>query len=200
MPFVAVPNCIEAKLVWSDQNEGVSFSNVLHLAVAPGYVLDQSDTNQLASDISAALTTSTLDGDLSNNVTLVSVIATDIRTLGAPQFTGTINVTGTNATHGLPAELAICVTLRTDFRARTGRGRIYLSGFTEDANSATARVDAAVQTNAQTFVLDIITNLVGSPFVLGVRGLEPSPTVREVTRVEVRNRVWKAQRRRRPAA
>lgn len=61
-------------------------------------------------------------------------IVTDLRAAGAPQFhsTPSVPLIGGSTTQPLPMQVAAMVSWSTDFRGRAGRGRTYLTGWTED--------------------------------------------------------------------
>lgn len=78
------------------------------------------------------------------NAALVRVGVRDWRTAHQPEFRDTApQVTGAGVGDMLPAQLAICVTLRTALAGKSFRGRVYLGGFLETHNDAASRVSAA---------------------------------------------------------
>lgn len=137
------------------------------------------------------------------NQTFDKVELTDVREIGANQWVVDVGIAGTLAGDRLPSEVAGVLTLRTGFRDKRGRGRLFLFGFgetenTDDGQMASGLVDA-IQAYGDQLLADLNTN--GTP--LGVISRSEPPVgytgqIRQVLQVECRNTVFKAQRRRRP--
>lgn len=100
----------------------------------------------------------------------------------------------------LPLQTSLCVTLRTGTANRRGRGRVFLGGFGEGANSEAtdgyARPSTALMAAVANAFQDLLDNIqavaVGAD--LGVASFVDLDT-RAVTSIKVKN-VWSTQRRR----
>lgn len=101
---------------------------------------------------------------------------------------------GLAAATPLPYQLAACVSLRTAVNSRSGRGRIFVCGYNEAANTAAAKIASAVVTELQDAAANLMAALVGVDHQLVVysRTLDAA---NPVTTVIVDDR-WDVQRRR----
>jgi hypothetical protein len=145
-----IPSCVEVVLNWGLTDLKIGH-NVLHAGVGAAF----SPTAAEAQSVFAALTTGSawtgLAAVLATDTALLSVTLRDLRTANQPLVSSTgAAVAGTGAGIALPNETAVCVTLRTPLGGRSGRGRMYLPGFTVAAvgagNIITPAVTAAVTT------------------------------------------------------
>lgn len=68
---------------------------------------------------------------LSSNCSIVEVKGTDLRTEGAPTYSNTTPILGTDASEPIPPGTAAVITLRTALRGRSYRGRTYYGGLGE---------------------------------------------------------------------
>lgn len=110
---------------------------------------------------------------------------------------GTPGIRGVDA---LPAQVSLCVTLKTALAGRKNRGRIFLPFFDESDNTAAGAPSAGIQG-----VCAVACNeFVGAEFIPGGGGscnMQPviwtraNPVAADITSLTVRNR-WKTQRRR----
>jgi hypothetical protein len=91
--------------------------------------------------------------------TCQKVVTTDTRSLGGPQFTSVTGfpLTGSNANAPLPEQTCALLSWTTAFRGKSGRGRTYLPGFTQDA-SAGGGPTGAVITILQEFRDDVVAD------------------------------------------
>lgn len=186
---------------------GINWANVFHRVL----------NTTLDATLAGSLSTDVLDfydgfnNHLSTGWLLSQIIVTDLREEGAPQFVFPQTLAGTDSTQQLPPATSLVVTQYTDFRARSGRGRIYLCGFTEDGNiggGPSTTVRTAV-TNAAEGIMEgatpafsVVTRYTGYDLVT-----YPDGTVRKkphkranglynvVTTVDVKA-AWDTQRRR----
>jgi hypothetical protein len=94
----------------------------------------------------------------------------DVRPGTSPLGQQLLDYTGDDATDAMPPNDALCVTLRTDVKGRTGRGRMYLCGWTEVvANGGYWEADA--QAAADAMAASLLSNFgptAGGPYTWGV--------------------------------
>jgi hypothetical protein len=128
MAFVPIPNGARADIIFLFQGT-VPVVNRVHY-VKPDYVLD--DMITLAQDIVSVW--DDVRNQFTDDLALVQVRVTDMRTDMAPVIPYSIGLpmAGTKIEDPLPLSDCIVVTYRTTGRGRSKRGRIYVSGFTED--------------------------------------------------------------------
>lgn len=206
-----IPFCMEIRLDWAlpDAKTG---HNVLHgrfVTAFPGTVA-------LANAIKAAMvnawSTSGIDAYLSNNLVLNSVSLRDLSVLNSLYIISTSAPTtvGLDTALGLPLETALVITERTAISGPGGRGRIYLTGFTQTALSVGNVVNPAVMPLASQLALNIQTAINANsstmclrlPSRVGYTGktgrVHPprDATTADVIKVEVRDNHWDSQRRR----
>lgn len=154
----------------------------------------------LAEDIGDWFETGVL-GQLSTAVKMYSVTAYDMRTVGAPMatFTPNPNPTGTKLGDPIPYQDAVVVTFRTATRGRSGRGRNYISGFTEGESVARAVSQGAadlIETAYAPVSLEGFTdgwNWVVASFQQNGQVLNPG-VARPVTTSEIRTRTYGVQK------
>jgi len=127
MAFVPFENVVKAVLNW--HNELGSWHNIMHFWL-PGF--DADDMLQLANDLMSELRTTYKDY-LADSTYLDSVDVYDLTSDEGPIIRSTGGaVAGLEATtQVVPIGAALCITLYTTSRGRSGRGRLYLTGFTE---------------------------------------------------------------------
>ncbi len=129
---LVIPNVVQVKLVWILPN-GKFASNVLHghndIPTAVDVIMADGILSVLAADplwTAYALSLSTLTA-----LQRISVRNLDAPLL--PEFESTGDaLPGTNATHPLPEGVALCCTLKSAAAGKSGRGRVYLSGYGND--------------------------------------------------------------------
>jgi len=82
---------------------------------------------------------------LSNQVSLVEVVATDLTSAEGPQVSVSpaIPTSGANSDLTYPNEVSLCISLRTGGRGRSARGRFYKLSLNQSQMSATNEVTAA---------------------------------------------------------
>lgn len=198
MPFVPSSNAVRVSL---ELQQGTRpMANVLH------FVLDDS------SDPALLLACATFAYDtyaatflplLHTSVVLQTATAYSLQSVTAPvaSYTPTVPDTGDVTGEQLPLQSAAVLTLRTNARGRSGRGRLYLSGWGESSSSAsslTPAAAAALQTAAAAF----LAACQASDFSLIVysqfSGNDPRPVglTLPVTEIELRSAVFGSQRNR----
>lgn len=92
--------------------------------------------------------------DLTADNTLNEIVATDQTAQGAPAYPFSVSEAGTRASYAMPLNSPMCVSLRTNLRGRSYRGRMYVSGFPTTVQlSATDFTTAEVANVAAEFAL-----------------------------------------------
>jgi hypothetical protein len=185
--------------------------NVLHASVGGGFA----PTTAIANAIHAGLATGgdwlALAAFLDDDATFTGVSLLDMRTANNSFVTSTSGGSpGLSSASPMSPATAIVVTERT---ARAGpgfRGRFYVPGWTEDAQTQAATVDPAAITALATWAGDVISTLAGQGMTLAiaqparaaytgstgaVHAARAATTV-TVTQCIVRNAFWDTQRRR----
>lgn len=196
MAFVPTPNC--ARVVINFIQGTSTYSNVLHFTKD---AFTGGDMNILANAVDQAVADAHLPNITANSV-YVGVRVYDIRTsTGAVVFNN--DNTGGGAAAGDPAPLnsAVVITLRTNTRGRTGRGRMYVAGFADAELSG-----FTWSTNAQQAANNYLTEIRDSAALLGwihvirstqTDGVLLNPAVtREVVSFDIRSGITGTQRRR----
>lgn len=102
-----------------------------------GLLLTEPLTQVIADGVAdvIAAATNEIKGGMALGVSINDVVVTDLRTEGALQFTSThggFPIAGTDAAGELPEQTAAVVSLRTNTRGGSFRGRVFLGGFCED--------------------------------------------------------------------
>jgi hypothetical protein len=148
-----VPQGLEVKLVWA-WNGNPSAINIFHFAHELGAVHTQARADAIATAIRSAYTTAGQLGSFNHTgVTLARIESRHMDAATDPWFIGAgAAVAGTSAANPLPAATSFVVSLRTGLRGRSFNGRVYLWGWTEDANDAAGGIAAAAAEAGRTFV------------------------------------------------
>lgn len=179
-PFVPVPNT--AEVVIEQSLAGQNVFNVLHFE-GPG-PFGIPDLNILATEVINAWI-EFLDVIYSNQLSLVAVRATSLESISAPGVLSTVSP-GTNGAIAVPPtpnNVALVLTLTTDLRGRSFRGRTYAAGMPQDTLVDPSHVTTTYQSlfldqwtgfftdvEDDAGVIHVITSLVtaGAPRVTGV--------------------------------
>lgn len=206
---IVVPNSALLTLRWSSTTRPwMNVIGVLGSGALPPI------TQALVDAVHTGITTSagfiSLLAQLADTVVYESTALRSIALANQPEFVSAgAPVGGASATEMLPLNVAACVTIRTAFAGKSFRGRTYFSGFSEAANDATGRQNAAVNTaifNAMTSINSILaTN--GMTIAVVSRNAEartiPAKTfparpgvATPVQSFQARNTKWESQRRR----
>lgn len=196
MTFIPTPHTARAVVRFTKGSE--AYSNVFHCE-KPSFT--KTDMENLAAAIDAIVGGS-YDSIFNNHVSYMATDVYDIRTsTGEVVSENTTGAPGTVAGEGLPTNLAVVVTLRTATRGRTGRGRVFVAGFSE-SNLVEGVFDANCMANAKSYVDNVIAEALAVGWVVGVRsiqtdGVTNNPALmRPVTDTEVRSGIPGTQRRR----
>jgi hypothetical protein len=140
---------------------------------------------------------------LSINWNLKGLVCYDMNSITGPIKYGTgLPQAGTKAGQPASVNAALVVTLYTAQRGKSGRGRIYLTGFSEEAQGPTSIVDPVMITNIDTVLsgLDNAVTALGWDWVVASgqqNGIVlPAKVPYSVTSIVVRNDILGSQRRR----
>lgn len=125
-----------------------------------------------------------LKPNVPNTVQLIDVDITDLGPAGraTQTFTPTVARIGTQASAALPNNVAACISLKTDYRGRSFRGRIYHVGLTEidvTGDQILAAKVTALET-AYTALKSITVPTVGTIYTLGVLSYYANKAIRGV--------------------
>lgn len=198
MAFIPTPGGV--RVVLTHQMGLLSWNNILHTETSPGASAE--DLEFIAEQFYTAWGDTILPG-LANAVTLASASAYSLDSASAPigTYVPEVPVVGGIAGDPLPPQAAVVVTLRTANRGRSGRGRIYISGFSEgDSTGSQINVPraATIQTGMTAFRAALAAQLIplsvlsqytaGAPRAAGL--------LQTVTAHDVRNNTFGSQRRR----
>lgn len=216
-----IPAGAELKIYWNI-NSNLAI-NTLGLEVTGNPVFNQALADLIGPIVKSAFT-NLLAAQFAPGNSLVRVGIRDLRADHLPEFRETAAAAPATGTgDSLPASVALCVTLRTATAGKSGRGRVYLSGFGEAVNAASGIATAPASAAAVAFIDNLRTSLPAQGVSLAVL-TRPQPDVvitktttpvsgpvetrilshqtaksgltHRVTIVESRNNTWETQRRR----
>jgi hypothetical protein len=144
-----IPGCAMVRLNWNLPNGKIGH-NILYCTYNGTPAL----TNALAQTIFAGITSGVnwtpLVAFLAPTVSLAGVTLLDVRSNSGVEFNSTgSSVPGTSSGTALPDEVAACITIRTNLRGPSGRGRYYIPGLATNA-MATGGVIAPAAVTALT--------------------------------------------------
>jgi hypothetical protein len=148
---------------------------------------------------------------MGNDSGCASVTLTSVHQAGLPSFLSTgAMVPGAGATPALPAEVAICATLRTAGRGPSNRGRMFLMGFNASQAAIGNIIAPQCVTDTAAWVANIanvltsqgLTWVIGQPARNAYTGetgtahpARPAGSV-PITQALIRDNHWDSQRRR----
>lgn len=149
-PAQVVANTAEIRLFWVVG--GQLAVNVRHASHGGSVVFNQTLADTLGGAIKAAFTAQVA----AHMATTTQLVRVGVRSLsaanqqewrdqGAP-------VAGTAVGDAMPSQIAQCITLRTPFAGKSGRGRQYLSGWAETVNDANGRQSQTASTAGLNFM------------------------------------------------
>jgi hypothetical protein len=170
---VVIPNCAEVKLLWL-QN-GMQLANVLHGNLTAAGPLNPAVAESIFSAIKANAATLTWFGHLETGISLTHVHVKDLRAPNNPTIESTgLPLAGTSAGRFSAQDLALVVTLRTQFSGKGFFGRVYLPGITEDNLADTRHFAGAVSSPAIAFLNGVNSAMTaqGLPWVVAHRALQ----------------------------
>lgn len=140
-----VSNGAEIKLVWALDGSPAAL-NILHFTHSVGAIMNQAKADAIAAIYRSAFTGTAFVAQISTRVSLLRIESRHMDANSDPWFVGGGAATsGTSAANPLPAATAFCVTQKTGLRGRSFNGRIYLWGYTEDANDAAGGITTAAK-------------------------------------------------------
>jgi len=196
MAFIPVQDCLAVRIFTGGTT--TLWSNTLYYA-RPNYTFPEQQTlTEEVFDTWATGITASLDAQYQTRY----AISTDLRSEFAPTYAySPAPVAGTDVGEELPIQDAMVVTLRTIFRGRGGRGRLYIAGFNESALSS--GMFAANDINnvmAMLLAVQVAANAAGFLWVIAHRYENGVPLAlgepRTVTSALVRSSIPGVQRRR----
>jgi hypothetical protein len=196
MAFQAVPDAAEVVLVFG--SSAYEFTNTLWVT-RPGFI--EAEMTSLAVAIDNAWLT-LVTKPLSSAYRLKQVAVYDQREDGAPVIRYN-NAAGTGSHAGEIADRqsAMVVTLRTSVRGRSGRGRLFLGGWTEGTMQA-GEFQAANVTQVTTWIAALAAAITNQGWVWSVcsrrhdNAARPVPLTFPITSFEVRSALPGSQNRR----
>jgi hypothetical protein len=197
MAFIPTPD--GAKLVMPFSGEGKTWSNTLWFTK---HLFDSADMVLLADTVQYCFYAA-FDSLFGSAVQYGPPVVYDMRTEDGEIAYGTDDPEGGEATGDLltPAT-ALCLTLRTAARGKSGRGRIYLGGFTESNIGTGGAFSGTLVTAANGFVTCMLENIPTTGWNWVVRSIQQAGVVlaeaicREIISGEVRKAQSASQRRR----
>lgn len=124
MAFIPVPNCIQARLIWQEDN-GIVAQNVFYHATTSTPTL--ADMEDIGSTWGELMTESGLGPAITTNWALAQVSMRSMTEEEGLQMTynGGMPISGTSTEGQLPDQVAYTVTWSTGLVGRSARGRTY---------------------------------------------------------------------------
>lgn len=172
---VIIDSCVAVRLIWKLAN-GKTVHNMLHGRSSGNPNFTQSIVDNL---FTAMLTSFTGSGFASRLDPTTVFTAIGVRYMGASSPGGPgfgewqssisgLAGTATTPPGPLPAQVALCVSLKTGLSGQANRGRVYLSGWSEAANIAGGQCDPTNAQDAVDFVGAIAANMSSAGFPLAI--------------------------------
>ena len=200
MQFIPVPNVAQIELLYDIQ--GQKCENVLHYA---GFNVGDPGTLQALCDSALASWGQTMKGQQSENLTLVSIKATDLTSQDGATFEYTTDLPqpGSAAGEMLPFNCALVLSLKTAKRGRSYRGRVYVPGLVETQQASSIWTAGTLTAFQSWYTYWDYLDVSGEPYALGVvsrfhNGAPRTTGVFENVTSVVVNNVVGSQRRRLP--
>jgi hypothetical protein len=200
---------VEVKLTWT-LNGVPAALNILHFHSPLEPAITQAKADAISAIYKTAFTASTHAAAVWTGVGLQTVSTRDMSSNENAWYVGAgAPVAGTSASNPLPAATSLCVSTLTGKRGRSFNGRIYLWGWTEDANDAQGGATAVQAENGRQFIVSAGGNMFGShglnPSVLSRFSTPPGqqtaiernpPLLTPITAYVMKDLRWDVQRRR----
>jgi len=199
MPFVPMPNIVQVEIIGRKDGQNIENRIFVDVLAAPS----SADVISLADTVGVWMTSS-YKTILPSSVQLLQATATDMSVAEGFQHTTAASVAGTKE-GPLPNECSMALSLRSDQRGRSARGRLYILGLpgndraTENTMSGPWLSDAIAAGNA------LRTAITGLGFVWVVVSLVSNkvprpggPVYFPITTVLFTDNVIDSQRRRKP--
>lgn len=142
-----------------DLSNGDQAVNTFHTVERVPTAFDLTEAGLIAGQFSAFW--GDLKGKISNNVSLNKIVVADASTiLGTGLwYEFPVGEAGTVVADPLPFQVALVASLRTAVNTRRGRGRVYLCGFTETANTTSGEPVSTLRADLLTYFTDLMTGL-----------------------------------------
>lgn len=190
MAPLVISNAVLVRLVWTGQTTGTPV-NVIGFRKTGATVVDQALADQVSSIIKTNFTSSGYAALVSTALGIVSVGVRDLSQPNLPEFIGAgAKEPGAAATgKQLPAQLALCVTLRTAKAGKSFRGRVYLPQWQDSALDAGGFVTSAANTAGVAFMNENKTDLLAAGLTLAVVSRK-TLSYQDVTLVQSRDQIW----------
>lgn len=157
MPFIPVPNTVEAEMRMN--LDGQKIENTLYFYTASGP--DLTNITQLASDLEGWWV-SNCAPLLPVDVSLREIVITELTTSTGLQYTNSLTApaAGTLGQPALPNNVSLAVSFRSAIRGRAYRGRNYVAALTEGqvTNSSVSQAVADAWAAAYNAIFTDVTN------------------------------------------
>lgn len=206
-----IPNACQVRLNWA-LTDGRIGHNVCYSSYTGSPALSSTVAQSVFAQMTAGATWTGLAGFLASTTLFTGVTVLDMRSSTATAFDSTGSaVAGTAAGTALPDEVAAVITLRTGSRGPSGRGRVYIPGWSSTAVGPGGVIAAAAVTALESWAVNSFFLGFGviGPMVLAHQHRQaytspatgrlfpdrPAGTV-PITALPVRDNHWDSQRRR----
>ncbi len=147
-----IPGVVAVTLKWALPN-GKLASNVLHGNNFFGTAVNLAMANSIHANIALDARWTAYALTLADTVALQNVHVRDLNVGLAPEFVSDETaLPGTNGSDVLPEGVALVCTLKSAVAGRSGRGRVYLTGFGSDQLDAVGHAVAGLTAAAADFV------------------------------------------------
>jgi len=193
MPQVVIEGTYSITITWA--LAGTDWAvNQLHALLPSADSVDAALAAAWASDIEAAHVASGLQALQPTAVSLSRVDVRDLREPALPAYSAPMTSAGTSEAELLPRGTALVVTKRTNRAGPSYRGRIYIPGFSEEANETGGRATSAASAAALAFVEGLQDAATARGHTLAVASLYKAgsfdPSANPITQLEVRDNIW----------
>lgn len=148
---VYIQSVVAIRLFWTLSNGKTAF-NVLHARYGSTPAFSQAYVNSIFTSVATALNSSNLDTYLDVQTKLAHVGVRDMRSTGTPPVgysewvSDNVPVSGQAVGGGpMPPQISLVVSLKTGFSGQGNRGRVYIPGWnnTADTGNGLAKQEAA---------------------------------------------------------
>ncbi len=158
---LVIPQCVEVVLEWVLSN-GKKTSNVLHAFNFVPVAINAALADLIFTNILAQPEWTAYAGRLPTTTALQGVKLRDLNVALGPLVESTSAAgPGTGGTDPIPQGSALVVSLKSSTAGRTGRGRVYLSGFDISQLDAQGHAIAGLTADALAFVQMVAAQLLG---------------------------------------
>jgi hypothetical protein len=133
LAFVAIDSCVKFEINYTWGDSGKKLANILHFQPQTGLVDYAAQITTSNCNTWMASWVSNMMSNLSQALVLVSVVATDLGSeFGAQASSNSTPAGGSVSANPVPSSVACLAQFGTSHRSRTGRGRVFIPGATED--------------------------------------------------------------------